>query len=56
MKNLIFWLALLISGPLAADDHRPDGGKKLGTVDFAVSCTPAAQEAFNVDRHGVEVR
>lgn len=50
MKNLIFWLALLASAPLLADgDHHVTGigQEKLGTANFAVSCSPAAQLEFN---------
>jgi tetratricopeptide (TPR) repeat protein len=50
MKNIIFWLVLLASAPLLADgDHHVTGigQEKLGTTNFAVSCSPAAQLDFN---------
>lgn len=50
MKNFIFCLALFVSAPLSADgDHHIAniGQEKLGTANFAVSCSQTAQQEFN---------
>ncbi|MGR8980430.1 MAG: hypothetical protein ACU84H_10125 [Gammaproteobacteria bacterium] len=50
MKTVIFLFALLASSLLSAEgDHHPEsiGQEKLGSVDFPISCTPAAQREFD---------
>jgi tetratricopeptide (TPR) repeat protein len=49
--SLALSLSLSLSLPIHGDEaqqheHRHDGSEKLGTVDFPVSCNPAAQQGF----------
>jgi len=44
LRNASFVLALLLAGTASAAEHEHAA---LGTVDFPVSCSPAAREQFN---------
>ena len=49
-RTLLFALSLLfcvITAEAQHGDHRHEPSEKLGRVNFAVSCTPAAQKQFN---------
>ena len=51
MKTFLFFVALIAAGSPWADDNHPHATpaqEKLGNVSFPISCTPAAQEQFNV--------
>jgi hypothetical protein len=48
LKLILFTLLLLsVSFPLAQDDHSHAPPEQLGTVSFAISCTPAVQRQFD---------
>src|SRR5688500_20196617 len=40
-------LCLAQAAPAQHTDHRHEPSEKLGRVNFAISCTPAAQKQFN---------
>src|SRR5688500_6867666 len=44
---IVLLLCLAQAAPAQHTDHRHEPAEKVGRVNFAISCTPAAQKQFN---------
>ncbi len=47
LKPLIAMVCALLAASVGAQDHQHESDEKLGSVNFATSCDPTAQQGFN---------